>query len=452
MTDIAIIVLAAGKGTRMKSALPKVLHQAAGRSLLHHVLAAAQQLNPARVAVVVGPDMEAVATEARNVIPSAAIASQAEPRGTADAVTAARQSLGNFSGTILVLYADAPLIKPATLRALAAKVSASSPLAVLGFNAENPHGYGRLLCAAPGTVTMIREELDATPAERAIKLCNSGIIAVSSELLWGALARIKNDNAKQEYYLTDVVAILAGDGARAGLAECPESEVAGVNDRVQLAFIEREFQARYRRQHMLNGVTLTAPETVFFSADTTIGEDVNIGPQVYFGPGVTIASGVEILGFCHIEGAAIARGARIGPYARLRPGAEIGADAHIGNFVEVKKSKIGKGAKVNHLAYIGDARVGAKSNIGAGTITCNYDGFEKHLTDVGENVFVGSNTALVAPVKIGNGANIAAGSVITRDVPADALAITRAEFKVREGWAARYRDIKKARKASKPAG
>ncbi len=452
MTDIAIIVLAAGKGTRMKSALPKVLHQAAGRSLLAHVLAAAQHLNPARVAVVVGPDMEAVATEARNVIASAVIARQAEPRGTADAVAAARRSLSGFTGPILVLYADAPLILPATLRALVLKVSSASPMAVLGFTADNPHGYGRLLCPVSGTVMAIREELDATPDERAIKLCNSGIIAVSSDVLWQALPRIKNDNAKHEYYLTDLVAILAGDGARAGLVECHESEVAGVNDRVQLAAIECQFQARYRRQHMLNGVTLTAPETVFFAADTTIGEDVNIGPQVYFGPGVIIASGVEILGFCHIEGATIAEGARIGPYARLRPGAEIAADAHIGNFVEVKKSKIGKGAKVNHLAYIGDARIGAKSNIGAGTITCNYDGFEKHLTDIGENVFVGSNTALVAPVKIGDGANIAAGSVITRDVPADALAITRAELKLREGWAAKYRDIKKARKASKPAG
>jgi bifunctional UDP-N-acetylglucosamine pyrophosphorylase/glucosamine-1-phosphate N-acetyltransferase len=319
----------------------------------------------------------------------------------------------------------------------------------LGFEAANPHGYGRLLRDAAGAVVAIREELDASPQERSITLCNSGVMAIASDAMWRLLPRIGKANAKHEYYLTDLVGLVASEGAKIGLTTSPESEVRGVNDRVQLAAIEAEIQTHLRLRHMLNGVTLNAPETVFFSADTVIGRDVTIEPHVVFGPGVTVADNAEILAFSHIEGAAIGAGARIGPYARLRPGAQIGADAHIGNFVEVKKAVIGKGAKANHLAYIGDAKVGANSNIGAGTITCNYDGYEKHITEIGENVFVGSNTAFVAPVKVGGGANIAAGSVITKDIPADALAITRAELHIRKGWAVRYRDIKKASKAIK---
>jgi bifunctional UDP-N-acetylglucosamine pyrophosphorylase/glucosamine-1-phosphate N-acetyltransferase len=322
-------------------------------------------------------------------------------------------------------------------------------MAVLGFEAENPKGYGRLVRNAAGQVIAIREELDATPEERAITLCNSGIIAASSGLVWGLLSKLGNANAKGEYYLTDLVELAAAAGTPCALALCPEAEVAGVNDRVQLSGIEARLQDAYRRSHMLNGATLTAPETVFFSADTVIGQDVLIGPHVVFGPGVRVADGAEIHAFSHLEGAQVGAGARIGPHARLRPGAEIGAHAHIGNFVEVKKAAIGEGAKANHLSYIGDARVGAGSNIGAGTITCNYDGYEKHVTVIGANVFVGSNTALVAPVTVGDGANIAAGSVITRNVPADALAITRAALDVREGWAARYREIKAARKAAR---
>ena len=272
---------------------------------------------------------------------------------------------------------------------------------------------------------------------------------MNSNVLWKLLPQIKNKNAKREYYLTDLVELAAKAGLRVGLVTCPEAEVAGVNDRVQLAAIEAELQAQYRRDAMLGGATLVAPDTVYFSADTKIGMDVVIEPNVFFGPGVTVGDNVHILANSHLEGASISSGARIGPFARLRPGAEIGEDAHIGNFVEVKKAVIGRGAKANHLTYIGDARVGAGSNIGAGTITCNYDGFEKHLTDIGVNVFVGSNTALVAPVKIGDGANIAAGSVITQDVPADSLAITRAELQVKEGWATRYRKMKESRKAAK---
>lgn len=447
MTDLAIIVLAAGKGTRMKSDLPKVLHRAAGRSLLGHVLHAARGLQPREAVIVVGPDMEAVAAEARRVFPGARTAVQVERLGTGHAVSRARAALEGFSGTVLILYGDVPLISADSLKHLAGV--AGSGMAVLGFEAADPFGYGRLLQDAMGHVVRIREQLDASPAEREIRLCNSGIIAIDSGLLWSLLPKLGNANAKGEYYLTDLVELAAAAGVACRLATCPEAEVAGVNDRVQLAAIEATLQQAYRRRHMLNGATLVAPETVFFSADTVIGKDVVIEPHVVLGPGVVIGDGAEILAFSHLEGARVSWGARIGPYARLRPGAEIGEEAHIGNFVEVKKAVIGKGAKANHLTYIGDARVGAKTNIGAGTITCNYDGYEKHLTDIGENVFVGSNTALVAPVAVGDGASIAAGSVITRNVPADALAITRAELELREGWARRYREMKAARKAAR---
>lgn len=447
MTDIAIIVLAAGKGTRMKSALPKVMHRAAGRSLLGHVLHAAKALSPAEAVVVVGPGMDEVAAEAISVLPHARCAVQADRLGTGHAVSMARQALGDFQGTILVLYGDVPLITSESLRTLAGL--AGGGMAVLGFEAANPHGYGRLLRDAQGHITGIREELDASPEERLVRLCNSGIIAISAGLLWQLLPQIGNDNAKGEYYLTDLVELAAKAGVACQLAVCPEAEVAGVNDRIQLSGIEATLQASYRRQHMLNGVTLVAPDTVFFSADTVVGQDVVIEPHVVFGPGVSIGPGVEILAYSHIEGAHVAAGAHIGPYTRLRPGADIGEDAHVGNFVEIKKATIGKGAKANHLSYIGDAQVGPKTNIGAGTITCNYDGYEKHLTEIGADVFVGSNTALVAPVKVGDGASIAAGSVVTRNVPADALAIGRAELDLREGWAARYRQMKAARKAAR---
>lgn len=447
MNSIAIIVLAAGKGTRMRSGLPKVMHRAAGRSLLGHVLHAAAGIAPQDAVVVVGPDMDMVWSEARAVFPAARRTIQVDRLGTAHAVSMARPELEGFSGTVLILYGDVPLISSESLKRLVG--TAGGGMAVLGFEAADPHGYGRLLRNASGDVVAIREELDASAAEREIRLCNSGIIAISSELLWQLLPAIGNANAKGEYYLTDLVELAAAAGTACRLALCSEAEVAGVNDRVQLAGIETAMQQAYRRRHMLNGATLVAPETVHFSADTVIGRDVVIEPNVVFGPGAVIGDGVEILAFSHIEGARVAAGARIGPFARLRPGAEIGEEAHVGNFVEIKKAVLGTGAKANHLSYIGDARVGARTNIGAGTITCNYDGFEKHLTDIGENVFVGSNTALVAPVSVGDGASIAAGSVITRDVPADALAIARAGLDLHEGWAKRYRDMKAARKAAR---
>jgi bifunctional UDP-N-acetylglucosamine pyrophosphorylase/glucosamine-1-phosphate N-acetyltransferase len=443
---IAVVILAAGKGTRMRSDLPKVLHKAAGRTLLAHVLHSAAKAKPQRTVIISGPQMPEVGMEAQQVTPGAVIAIQEKRQGTAHAVGIAKEGLKGFEGTVLVLYGDVPLIRTETITALADAVSEESPLAVLGFRAVNPTGYGRLIQNRAGKLIAIREELDTTVDERRIDLCNSGFIAIKAKLLWELLPKIGNDNAKHEYYLTDLVGLTVAEGRQVALAECPEAEVHGVNTRAQLAQIESLLQARYRQSAMDNGATLIDPASVFFSADTEIGKDVTIEPHVVFGPNVKISDNVEILAFSHIEGAAISDGVRVGPFARLRPGAEIGRNAHIGNYVEIKKAKIGEGAKVNHLTYIGDASVGARSNIGAGTITCNYDGFEKHHTEIGADVFVGSNTALVAPVKVGDGANIAAGSVITQNVPGDALAIARGQQAVKPGWAKKYRELKKVKK------
>jgi bifunctional UDP-N-acetylglucosamine pyrophosphorylase/glucosamine-1-phosphate N-acetyltransferase len=450
MNDVAIIVLAAGKGTRMRSTLPKVLHRVAGLSLLGHVLTAARAVRPSRVVVVVGPDMETVGAEARSIFPDAKTVIQVERLGTAHAVSMAKAALDGFQGTVLVLYGDVPLIAGTTLEEMVSQ--ASERPSVLGFEAADPRGYGRLIQDRSGHVVRICEELDATAEERAIVLCNSGVVAIAAELLWRLLPGIGNANVKKEYYLTDLVELAASAGQAFRLVKGSEGEVAGVNDRVQLAQIEALVQASYRHKHMLAGVTLIAPETVFFSADTEIGPDVTIEPHVVFGPGVRIASGARILGFSHVEGANIGPAARVGPFARLRPGTNIAAEAHVGNFVEIKNSAIGIGAKANHLSYLGDANVGARSNIGAGTITCNYDGFDKHRTEIGGDVFVGSNTALVAPVRLGDGASVAAGTVVTQDVPANALAISRPEMDLRPGWAARFRKMNMARKAAKLKG
>jgi bifunctional UDP-N-acetylglucosamine pyrophosphorylase / glucosamine-1-phosphate N-acetyltransferase len=446
MGDLAVVVLAAGMGTRMKSTLPKVLHKAAGRPLLGHVLHAARALQATKVVVVHGPGHDDVKKAASKIIPDCLFAEQAERKGTGHAVMMAEAALTGFHGTVLVLYGDVPLVQAEALNNLLEKRDAKHPMAVLGFNSANPFGYGRLI-GEGDVISAIREQKDASDSERAITLCNSGIIAIAAHDLWAMLKKLTPANAQGELYLTDVVELMAKAGKPCALAECDEADVAGVNDRVQLAAIEAEFQRRLRHKAMLEGATLLQPESVYFSADTKIGRDVVIEPNVFFGPGVTVGDDVEILASSHIEGATIAKGARIGPFARLRPGAEIGENAHVGNYVEIKKAVLGKGAKANHLTYIGDAIIGAGSNIGAGTITCNYDGYEKHLTTIGENVFVGSNTALVAPVKVGNGANIAAGSVITADVPEDALAMTRSPATVKEGWAKRYRAMKAAKKA-----
>jgi bifunctional UDP-N-acetylglucosamine pyrophosphorylase/glucosamine-1-phosphate N-acetyltransferase len=451
MTELAIVILAAGMGKRMNSDIPKVLHKAAGKSLLAHVLDAARALDPSHIVVVHGPgtEQEAVKMEARKVSPGCILAEQPERLGTGHAVRMAEPALSGFSGNVLVLCGDVPLVQQETLRQLLAAQRGNSAMAVLGFVASDPTNYGRLLCKGKQLLA-IREHRDATAAQRKIRLCNSGIAVVAAQKLWPALHKLQPKNDQKELYFTDVVEILNKSRNNVMLATCDEADVAGVNDRLQLAGIEAAFQARLRRRAMENGATLIDPSTVYFSADTQLGRDVVIEPNVYIGPGVVIGDRVDILAHSHIEGAHIGSGARIGPFARLRPGADIGENGHIGNFVEIKKADIGKGAKVNHLTYVGDAEVGAGSNIGAGTITCNYDGFEKHLTRIGENVFVGSNTALVAPVTIGSGANIAAGSVITADVPPDALALTRAPLQQKEGWAKRYRAMKMAKMQRKP--
>ena len=444
---LLIVVLAAGQGTRMKSALPKVLHKIAGRSMLSHVLEVAQDLGPESLAVVVGPAMEGVRTQALAQVPQARIFMQGEQKGTADALLAAREALQRHSGDVLVLYADTPLIMAATLERLIKRLDAGAQIAVLGFQAADATGYGRLITDKDDWLTAIREEKDATDAERRIKLCNSGVMAFRLDNLLGVLERIGNANAKGEFYLTDAVEIARREGARAAVIACAEDEVMGVNARDQLAVAEALFQRRARLEAMREGATLIAPETVWLSYDTKLGRDVVVEPNVFFGPGVTVEDEAEIKANCHIERAHIGRGARVGPFARLRPGAELGERVHIGNFVEVKNVSIGAGAKANHLAYLGDGEVGAGANIGAGTIFCNYDGFQKHRTEIGAGVFVGSNTSLVAPVKIGEGAYIGSGSVITKNVPADALALERSAQEERPGWAAKFRAMMGRRKA-----
>lgn len=434
---VAAIILAAGKGTRMKSALPKVMHRIAGRSMVGHVLANLAPLAPSRIAVVVAPGMESVKAE---VAPHA-IAYQTEQLGTGHAVKSAREALGAFAGTVLILFGDTPFVSTATLKKLVERRAAKDEPAVvvLGMRPADAGAYGRLVLDRQGNLERIVEFKEANATERAINLCNSGVMAVDGTILWALLDLIRNDNAKGEYYLTDIVALARADGRECAVVEAPESELLGVNSRAELAEAEALYQDQRRQAAMDDGATLLDPKSVFFTADTVLGQDVVIGPNVVFGPGVTVADGAEIRAFCHIEGASIGKGAVIGPFARLRPGAEIGTDAHIGNFVEVKNTIIGAGAKANHLSYLGDADVGAKANIGAGTITCNYDGFLKARTEIGAEAFIGSNSALVAPVRIGAGAIVGAGSVITRDVEADAIAVTRAEQVSRAGRAREFR-------------
>ena len=435
------IILAAGKGTRMKSQLPKVLHKLAGATLLAHVLNAAKAAGIDHTAVVVGPGMEEVGAAAGALAPKLQVFVQPEQQGTADAVKAARQAFEDFAGHVLILYGDTPLLRPETLDGVRRELEAGADLVVIGFEAENPTGYGRLLLDDRGRLEGIREEKDASEEERALTLCNSGIMAFrSSKTLLGLLGRIGNDNAKREFYLTDAVALARGDRLEARMVLSNSEEVLGVNSRAELAQAEGAMQRRLRAAIMANGATLIAPDTVFLSHDTRIGKDVLIEPHVVIGERVVIEDGATIRGFCHIEGARIGPNAMVGPFARLRPGADLAKDAHVGNFVEIKQAEIAEGAKVNHLTYIGDASVGAGANVGAGTITCNYDGFAKHRTEIGAGAFIGSNSSLVAPVKIGEGAYIGSGSVISKDVAPDALALTRAPQEERKGWAARVRE------------
>src|SRR5262245_38995992 len=446
------IILAAGKGTRMKSDLPKVLHKLAGATLLAHVMKASKAAGVDRTAVVVGPGMDDVAAAASALDAKAQAFVQAKQLGTADAVKAARGAFEAFTGDVLVLYGDTPLLRADTLNSVREELKAGADLVVIGFEAIDPTGYGRLLLDERGGLAAIREEKDASEEERALTLCNSGIMAFrSANTLLDLLGRIGSDNAKGEFYLTDAAALARGDRLEARIVLSNSEEVLGVNSRAELAEAEAAMPRRLRASAMANGATLVAPDTVFLSHDTHIGRDVVIEPNVVIGPGVVIEDGATIRGFSHIEGAHIGPGAIIGPFARLRPGAAIANDAHVGNFVEIKQAEIGEGAKINHLTYIGDASVGARANIGAGTITCNCDGFAKHRTEIGAGAFVGSNSSLVAPVKIGDGAYIGSGSVISKDVSPDALALTRSSQEERKGWAARRRE-QGAKSKAKAAG
>jgi bifunctional UDP-N-acetylglucosamine pyrophosphorylase/glucosamine-1-phosphate N-acetyltransferase len=442
----AAVILAAGKGTRMKSDVHKVLHPIAGRAMLDHLLGVLEGLGPARKIVVLGSGREQVEglVQARG----GEVVLQVEQLGTGHAVQQSEAVLGAFEGDVLILYGDTPLVEAETMAHMLDRLNgADRPAAVVvGFRPDDPAAYGRILARDDGTIDKMVEYKDATPEERAVNLCNSGLMAVRARDLFALLAKVGNDNAAGEYYLPDIVMQAAAEGMRSVVIEAAPWEMAGVNSRAELALVEAEWQRRRRLKAMADGVTLVAPDTVWFAHDTEVGRDCVIEPNVVFGPGVRIADGVCIRAFSHIEGAVIATGAEIGPYARLRPGSEIGEKAKVGNFVEVKKARLGRGAKANHLSYIGDADVGAAANIGAGTITCNYDGFFKYATKIGEGAFIGSNTALVAPVNVGAGAIVGAGSVVTRDVAADALAVARGKQEERPGWAARFRDRMLTRK------
>ncbi|WP_284176899.1 bifunctional UDP-N-acetylglucosamine diphosphorylase/glucosamine-1-phosphate N-acetyltransferase GlmU [Rhabdaerophilum sp. SD176] len=444
------IILAAGEGTRMKSAQPKVLHEVAGLSLVGHAIRSAQAAGMSHLAVVIGPDRPDVAREVALLAPDATVLEQRERRGTAHAVLQAEALITKGHAAVLVQFGDTPLIRAETLRALAEAVTTGgNALAVLGFEAKDPTGYGRLLMGPDG-IEAIREHKDASEEQRRITLCNGGLMALRGDIALSLLKAVKAENAQNEYYLPDCVGLARAAGERVALVEVAEEEALGVNDRVQLAACERVIQHRLREQHLRNGVTMIAPETVFLSLDTELGRDVLVEPNVVFGPGVAVGEGAVIHAFSHLEGASVGAKATIGPYARLRPGTRIGAKAKIGNFVEIKNAELGEGAKASHLTYLGDARIGAETNIGAGTITCNYDGFLKFETVIGANAFIGSNSALVAPVTIGDGAFVGSGSVITENVPANALALARGHQAVKAGWAdafrARPENIEKARK------
>ncbi len=447
----ALIVLAAGQGTRMKSDTPKVLHELAGIPLFAHALAAGQALTPERTVLVVGPGAERVTDAAIAIDPDIHIAVQADRMGTAHAVAQAQGALAGFSGDAVVLYGDTPFIRPESLAAMQGARAAGNAVVVLGFEAADPGRYGRLVMQGAELLRIV-EFKDASDEERAITLCNSGVICADAETLFDLIGAVSNDNASGEYYLTDIVGLARARGLRAAAVTCPEAETLGVNSRADLAAAEAQFQARARADALEAGVTLTAPETVFFSADTALGRDVTVEPNVVFGPGVTVETGAHIRAFSHLEGAHVGGGAVVGPFARLRPGAELSGDAKVGNFVEIKNASIGPGAKVNHLTYIGDADIGEAANIGAGTVTCNYNGVEKFRTQIGANAFIGSDTMLVAPVRIGAGAITGSGSVITRDVPDGALAVARAEQVVKPGVAARLFEMYKKAKRTRRGG
>jgi bifunctional UDP-N-acetylglucosamine pyrophosphorylase/glucosamine-1-phosphate N-acetyltransferase len=445
----ALIVLAAGKGTRMNSDQPKVLHRIAGAPMLWHALRAGAALEPERTVVVGGHGFDAVAEAARDYDPDLSVVEQTEQLGTGHAVRIALPALEGFEGDVVVLYGDTPFISPDTLEAMRA-ARATHDIVVLGFEAADPARYGRLVMEGDDLVKIV-EFKDATDKERSITLCNSGVIAADAGLLAEMLAKVGNDNASGEYYLTDVPGLARAEGRSATVVRCPEAETLGVNSRTDLAFAEAAFQAAARAELLDLGVTLQAPETVHLAWDTVVGRDAEVEPNVVFGPGVTVESGARIRAFSHLEGCHVSRGAIVGPYARLRPGAELAEDVHVGNFVEVKNAVLHEGVKANHLTYIGDAEIGEKTNIGAGTITCNYDGVFKHRTVIGKRAFIGSDTMLVAPVTIGDGAMTGSGSTITSDVPAGALAIARGKQETKPGLAEKLMNMLRAKKAKQKA-
>ncbi|MCC5987023.1 MAG: bifunctional UDP-N-acetylglucosamine diphosphorylase/glucosamine-1-phosphate N-acetyltransferase GlmU [Pararhodobacter sp.] len=448
--SIAVVILAAGQGSRMNSDLPKVLHPLAGVPLIAHALRTAQALEPARLVVVTGHGLEAVTRAVQEHAPEALIAHQDQQLGTAHAVAQTRAALEGFSGDLLVLYGDTPFVREETLQAMRA-ARGEHALVVLGFDAADPGRYGRLVTQGE-RLERIVEYKDASAAERALTLCNSGVLCADKERLFSLVDAVGNDNASGEYYLTDTVALARAQGLSAGVVRCDEAETLGINTRAELAAAEARFQAGARAAALEDGVTLTAPETVYFAFDTVIGRDAVVGPHVVFGPGVSVESGAEIRAFCHLEGCHVSRGAQVGPFARLRPGAELAEDVRVGNFVEIKNAILDEGAKVNHLSYIGDAHLGEGANIGAGTVTCNYDGVFKHHTEIGARAFIGSDTMLVAPVRVGADAMTGSGSVITEDVPDGALALGRARQVVKPGLAQRLMARLRAQKADKGKG
>lgn len=443
----ALIILAAGQGTRMKSEKPKVLHEVAGAALLEHAMRSGAVLSPARTVVVAGHGVEEVRGAVLDIDPDVDVVLQEEQLGTAHAVAQAKPPLDGFEGDVIVLYGDTPFIRPETIAAMA-EARKSHAVVVLGFEPADPGRYGRLVMNGD-ELDRIVEYKDAGEAERAIGLCNSGVIAAEATLLFDLISEIDNENASGEYYLTDVVGLARARGLSAGVVICDEDETLGVNSRADLARAEAAFQARVRADALDNGVTLTAPETVFFAFDTVIGRDSVVEPNVFFGPGVTVESGAHIRAFSHLEGCHVSRGAVVGPFARLRPGAELSENVRVGNFVEVKNAQVAEGAKINHLTYIGDATIGAAANIGAGTVTCNYDGVFKHRTEIGARAFIGSDTMLVAPVRVGEDAMTASGSVITGNVPDGALALGRARQENKAGLARKLMDRLRAEKAKR---
>jgi len=444
-TPLAIIILAAGRGTRMRSATHKVLHPVAGRPMIEHLLASVAELSPQQVVVVTGEGRDQVE---RQLAGRASFAVQAQQLGTGHAVAQAEGALADFAGDVLVLYGDVPFVTAATMRAMLDRLhQGDSPAAVvLGFEPADPLTYGRIV-AEGGAIRRMVEYKDADAAERAVTLCNSGLLAAPAATLFPLLARVGNDNAQGEYYLPDIVNIAIGEGRTCAVITAADpDEVAGINSRAELAQAEARWQAGARQRAMDNGATLLAPETVFFSWDTQLGQDVTVGANVVFGPGVSVADNATIHAFCHLEGAEIASGASVGPFARLRPGTVLQEGVRVGNFVEVKAAVLGAGAKANHLSYIGDATVGAGANIGAGSITCNYDGYFKHRTEIGPRAFIGSNSALIAPVRIGADAIVAAGSTVSRDVGDGELRLVRADQLVKPGWADAFHDAMRRKK------